>query len=388
MLTGRYLHRERLNEAFTQAELVADPRLGKVLDQILSRTIIEEAQDRIQSAPELKREVESLLLSLRQSGGDSGPTYPPPRDPVPPPVPVERTGTIISAYQSAASDLSRGDATTIRLKFDRAQQIFLISWVDLLEERKAQLPVQSAAVARSLIDAQHEAVALTLLVSRMDALDLYADVHKLLESILQSTNDISGYPAVLGIPHVLAGFLYMTAAVNAFMNESWRVLKALLHRRFEWYYQSGRPLYNYGFGMTYFFHSEALGREASKSHDLFRELLSHSSISEVMGRKPEAIVDAYLQTHMLMCMRAAQLSMGTEPLQVFADFGRFYGGRVLPVIDRIYADREYGESVAAMFGETRQHWLAQVNQRMQFMHEHYWGGSRFWWESIKTWEPR
>ena len=60
MLTGRYLYREKLEEAFSEGELERDKRLNIIQQQILARTIIEDSASRIQSARELLEAVESL----------------------------------------------------------------------------------------------------------------------------------------------------------------------------------------------------------------------------------------------------------------------------------------------------------------------------------------
>jgi serine/threonine protein kinase len=69
MLTGRYLYREKLPEAFHEGELDRDKRLNVIRQQILARTIMEEPASRIQSAEELLEAVEEMLNSLRRLPG-------------------------------------------------------------------------------------------------------------------------------------------------------------------------------------------------------------------------------------------------------------------------------------------------------------------------------
>jgi serine/threonine protein kinase len=66
MLTGRYLYREKLLEAFSEGELDKDRRLKVIRQQVLERTIIEDPASRIQSARELLEAVEEMLNSLRR----------------------------------------------------------------------------------------------------------------------------------------------------------------------------------------------------------------------------------------------------------------------------------------------------------------------------------
>jgi serine/threonine protein kinase len=65
MLTGRYLYREKLAEAFSEDELANDKRLGVIHQEILAKTVIEDPAARIQSAHEVLRIVEEMLSSLR-----------------------------------------------------------------------------------------------------------------------------------------------------------------------------------------------------------------------------------------------------------------------------------------------------------------------------------
>lgn len=67
MITGRTLSREKLSEAFSDAELHEDPRLKIIHDQILSRTILEDPARRVQTAGELLAVASEILKSIRRS---------------------------------------------------------------------------------------------------------------------------------------------------------------------------------------------------------------------------------------------------------------------------------------------------------------------------------
>jgi serine/threonine protein kinase len=65
MLTGRYLLRERLDKAFLPDEIQREPRLKMILDEVLSRCIVEESGARIQNGGELLALCQRLRTSFR-----------------------------------------------------------------------------------------------------------------------------------------------------------------------------------------------------------------------------------------------------------------------------------------------------------------------------------
>jgi len=65
MLTGRYLLSERLDKAFLPHEIQRDPRLQMMLDEVLSRCIIEEPGARLQNGGELLQLCKRLRTSFR-----------------------------------------------------------------------------------------------------------------------------------------------------------------------------------------------------------------------------------------------------------------------------------------------------------------------------------
>jgi serine/threonine protein kinase len=65
MITSRYLYREKLSEAFTNEELAKDERLKVIRDDLLARTIIENRDERIQSATQLLEISGGMLNAFR-----------------------------------------------------------------------------------------------------------------------------------------------------------------------------------------------------------------------------------------------------------------------------------------------------------------------------------
>jgi hypothetical protein len=283
--------------------------------------------------------------------------------------------------------LARGGWKEASLRFDEAQREFETSWNNVYEEFKNK-PREAPIAAGKLIASQPLATALTLAMARSDTTELFGRFKRFLEDILRRTEGTSGYPAVLGIPHVEAGFLYMTASVMALHWGAWGLFEKLLGVQLEWYYQSGRPIFNYPFDLPYLFHSEALGREASKVHDFFRSELAQPDLLSATGLTGERMLDVYVQTQMLMCLKVAQLREKGEVVSIWPDFGRFYAERVTRLLDRLYQDPDYAKGVLRGFHEDAETFFLRLNDRLNLIHSVFWSGSPYFYESVGSWEPR
>ncbi len=300
---------------------------------------------------------------------------------------MENSEPVTQQFSQASQLLVRGGWKEASLHFDEAQREFETAWIRIYEEF-GNKPQEAPIAARKLIASQPLVTALTLAMARSDSVELFGRFKRFLEFILRKTERTSGYPAVAGIPHVQAGFLYMTASVMAFHWEAWSLFEKLLTTKFEWYYQSGRAIFNYPFDLPYFFHSEALGREASKTHDFFRKELAEPELVSVTGLAGDSMLDSYVQTQMLMCLKVAQIREKEELVSIWPDFGRFYGERVTRLLDRAYQDREYARGLLLAFNEDADTFFMRLNDRLRLIHSVFWGGSPFFYESLGSWEPR
>ncbi len=296
-------------------------------------------------------------------------------------------GKLFLDFSGASRLLARGGWKRVGLQFDEAQREFETAWSSTYEEF-GDKPQEATAASKKLIDGQPLATALVLAMARSDSIEVFGRFKRFLESMLKVTERLSGYPAVRGIPHVQAGFLYMTASVMALHWEAWGILEKLLTSKIEWYYQSGRAIFSYPFDTPYFFHSEALGRSATKLHDFFRVELAAPDIVEATSLRGDGIIDAYVQAQMLMSLRAAQLHESGETVRIWPDFGRFYGDRVVRLIDRAYADPEFGAGLLRAFGENKEMFFSRLNGRLQIIHSEFFKGAPFFYESLGSWEPR
>ncbi len=294
---------------------------------------------------------------------------------------------LLTDFSRISHQLASGGSKQVSLEFDEARREFDVAWKDVYEEFGSR-PQETESASRSLIDKQPLAAALTLAMARTDSVEVFGRFKRYIEAVLISTERLSGYPAVRGIPHVHAGFLYMTASVMALHWEAWGVLEKLLNSKLEWYYQSGRAIFSHPFDLPYFFHSEAFMRRADKAHDFFRERLAQPDFAEVTQLSGDRLLDAYTQAQMLMTLRVIQLREKGESPMIWADFGRFYAERVIRLIDRAYADPEFGTGLLRAFGEDKKTFFSQLNNRLNVIQSDFSKAPQFLYTSLSSWEPR
>jgi serine/threonine protein kinase len=371
MLTGRYLVRERLDKAFQPDEFAREPRLQVILDELLSRCILEDPAERIQTGGELLDVCQRLLTAFRNPSGNGG---------------SSNGGTVRKQYD-VFTQVFAGDARQASLVFDELQEGLRTGWLALharVESKHDAAPTAAEAYVRT----QVAPLAASLALARVDAVTLFPNLKRLLEFTTELTTGVAGYSAIAAIPQVEAGFLYMATSVFALHHEAWNVLEKLLSAKFKWTYQSARVHHSFGFHHPYFFHSEALQREADRHNDLFRSVLLEPAIVDVTRLEKEQLLDVYAQTDFLMSLRAAQIEGNGDSASRWADFGRFYDSRVTPLLDRMHDDAEYAAGVLRAFGESRDEFESKLNGRLQYIRQHFFSGAQFLYSSIRVWNPR
>lgn len=394
MLTGRFLTRERIAEAFLPAEVDRDARLATIKARILEAAVVEDPVARIKDIPTLVKIIDEL-----RNGA-------PPHEDVPPPVPPAgpqgdepnqpkhsvttpeggNQPPVVTSYTAELRRVASNNPTNFSLGFDAERLAFTDLWSSIYQRVQGH-PRQSGEAVIQLIDAATDVTGRTLALARTDSGHLFLPWKRFLEFVLRSSEGRSGYAAVFTVPHVLAGFQYMAASVAALQFESWSVFTRLLNDKFEWYYQSGRPLYSYGFSLSYFFHPEALNRDAAKVHDLFREVLCRPEFLRILTISKEDLLDRYVQVQLAQSLRGAQAEEAGEDGGLWPDFGRFYAHRAIPLLDRINSDPDYSSGFLGAFHEDKREFFQRINLRLHWAQQRF-ANSQYMWESIATWEPK
>lgn len=384
MLTGRILYREELDGAFTDSELALDTRYAQIRERILAKTILRDPGSRIQSAKELRDIAKELLgHDGSQSGMTGNGTDPTTKSST---APRQEVRSELEAFTEYSESLSEGKLGPAKLEFDKLNARFVGVWGSIHESIRGK-PKEARHAAAKLIAEQPRATALFLATARFDQQELFRQLKRFLEFVLRSSERQSGYPAVITVPHLQAGFLYMATSLVALHFESWNIFRSLLTEKLEWYYQSGKPLFSYGHLLAYFFHSEALGRAGTETHDFYRVSLDADPIVKSLGLSGDTLLDEYLQLQFIMSLRGAQLiEQGDSGHPLWPDFGRFHGFRIEPLLQRMYHDSAYSKKLLEIFGETRDIFFARLNSRL-FLLSKKLRGSNFVWDSLESWEP-
>ena len=376
MLTGRYLYRERLYEAFTEAELASEHRLSVIHDEVLSKTIIEEPAHRIQSAAELSDACRAVLDQFRNVGSVAT-------------APNGMQATELQRlYNEYVHDFTAADSRRVSLRFDEVRHHIREYW-RALRVRIESEPARSAEATEELIRSQSNALAATLALSRLDAADVFSQFKRLLEFTTDLSEGQGGYVAVSSVPQPQAGFLYMTAATLALHHQSWTLFEQLLTTRFKWVYQSANTFFSHGFEHPYFLHSDALGGDGAKHHDMYRGILVSADVVNVTQLEKEQLVTAYVQAQFVMCLKGAKLAEeGEQAIMMWADYGRFYGDRVVPLLEQTYHDPTYAAGLLSALGESREEFFAKLNERLRYIARSFFGGGRYLYASLHAWHPR
>jgi serine/threonine protein kinase len=384
MLTGRYLFREMLEEAFRPQEMEKDPRLAIILEKILSRTVVLDSNQRIQNAQDLLEITDELITQFK------GQIANPPKTSTTPVTPLSsadsQNGKISESYHETIKYLDLGKLDLIRIQFDTHRKSLRETYEALWSSIKDNYG-RAPEAAIEFMKSQPRLTGMVLALVRLNKKEFFQDFKGLLEYITTLSREKSGYMAIISVPYVYAGFLYMSASVIALFFQSWDIVYDLLNSKFEWYYQSGRPLYSYGFNHSYFFHPEALQTNAAKTHDLFRDELSNPEILNVLGIDKDELFNAYLQMQMIMSLKTVKVLENESVFPVFPDFGRFNGYRVLKLLDKAYNDRSFAEGICKSFNETPEEWFSKLNERLAIVRRWFKDASYFW-SSIDSYEPR
>jgi len=299
------------------------------------------------------------------------------------PIETAKPDRVALAFQATVDLVGREEADSLTLRFDQLAQDFDQSWTVVVQSSIGQAGFSTTDLAMRLIESNSSAAGTTLGIMRLDVESALRDWKRLLERMLLTTQQGAGLESFLSLPGVPAGFLYMAASIAALHWGSWRVLRRLLSDKFEWYYLSGRPNFDFGFHLAYFFHSEAMNRDGPKTHDFYRKVLSQPAYPAIFGFRGEDALDVYVQAQMVHCLRSAQEVEKGHRHSMWADFGRFGEIRVLKLLDRIYNDTEFARGFCGCFDESPDAWKQKLDNRIDFIRRYYFQGAPYSWDSIE-----
>lgn len=379
LLTGRHLFRENLSEAFYESELSSDGRLKLILEKILSKSVVLEPSERFRSVDDYIEAVKSI--------GTLSPSFTNELAPAESKIEKDeardtkgsetKRDDIHAVYARYTNLLAENKLNLVKLAFDESKRLFKEYW-DPLRKAIEKSPQEARRASSELLMNQPKAASLTLAIARFDAIELFDEHKSLLEYILLSSEAQGGYETINEIPHTLAGFLYMLGCSASLHYRSWNLLRKFINTEYEWYYQSRKPNYSLGIGLTCFFHPMAFEGKGSESHDFFRSSMMAPVYEHIFLINTENISELYLQAQLLVSLRAAKEILNGNDIRFWADFGRFDSYRLLPFLQRISQNNDYCRGVSSLFDETPEEWKQNFNPRLDILRSQRFGGPFFW----------
>ena len=149
--------------------------------------------------------------------------------------------------------------------------------------------------------------------------------------ILKLGEGRSGYVVFTTIPEIVVADIISSIGINCIAREDLTPLEKLLYTPVPSDYEKSKPLYLF----DNIYYCDAVGRNSTKVHDHIRELLaSYSWITELAPKlETSKILDYSLQLNFLI---TTLLYLNNTDL--WADFARFEGRRIKPLIDLIAND--------------------------------------------------
>jgi hypothetical protein len=293
-----------------------------------------------------------------------------------------------SAFKSFVDSIDSREIGRIKSRLEQLRARFVESWRSTYDEKK-QNPHQATEILQRELDDNRELFSLILATGRRNETELFRPIKKTIEYVLTASDGLGGYASVLGVPHAAAGFYYCALTTVALDNESWKLLHECLNTKFEWSQSRSHNIFQFGFNLSPFFHSDVFGRDAAKCHDFFRGNFMNPDVLQTLDREWEDLFDSYVQAQFLMSLRSAQeRQKGNLDSRIWADFGRFHDYRIGRLLDRAYWDPEVGEGIARCFEESRDEFFDRLNSRLGTIRQDFWGGgSGYFYDSVTQWVP-
>lgn len=380
MLTGRHLFRENLDEAFTNGELEHDNRLVYILDELLSKSIIESIDQRFSSINEFLEALNRIdARQLPKSAKYNKKTETQSQSETKDQINFQKSEEEITLrlYDQFSNFIANGQIRSIKLWFDKAQRKFTEDWSSL-RQLIEKTPSESRSASKRLVELQTIPRSLTLALSRFDEIELFQDHKSLIEFILRTSENYDGYESVNEVPHTLAGYIFLLACSSCLHFRSWKTLRELISTKYEWFYQSKSPMYSFGASHILFFHSNAFEGKGGELHDFYMSEMVRQPTEKILNINSEEIRNLYLQTQLLLSLKVAKEIQNGNELKFWADFGRFGGYRLTTFLERIKKNREYCEGISSVYSEAPEAWQDAFNERITLLRTQRFGGPYHW----------
>lgn len=196
--------------------------------------------------------------------------------------------------------------------------------------------------------------------------------------LLELTKNRSGLIALMAIPEMIIVELIYLVGVISLGRNNLKPFDILLKTRV-WDY-SGRDngpemliCYNH------IHYCRALGGTATKVNDHIREVLkSYQWIKELAPKTEDKTDDFQLQANFLLTFLAKKNNRS-----IWADFGRWYPNRIMPLVQKIKYDDEMRAKIASLFDVENTEIRDVISELFSKVGREEFGGGGMFWESIE-----
>jgi hypothetical protein len=191
--------------------------------------------------------------------------------------------------------------------------------------------------------------------------------------LLQLGREKSGLVALINIPEIVLVDIVYCIGVIALANNRIEILEALLNTKV---YDADSNRYA-KFCSKYDIHyAKSLGGRATDVGDHVRKMLENnrwlaSLCPQIMGRETEY----QLQVNLLLGMFNYR-----NELPLWADYGRFYGNRVMPLAARIRDDEIFRSKIAKFLGMEENEVIGFMKEYLGIAQKKFYSG--YFWHSI------
>jgi hypothetical protein len=196
--------------------------------------------------------------------------------------------------------------------------------------------------------------------------------------LLELTKNRGGLIALIAVPEMIIVELIYLIGVISLAKNNIKPFEILLKTRV-WDY-SGRDnkpemlIYH-----TYIHYCRALGGTATKVNDHVREVLkSYKWIKELAPKAENKTDDLQLQVNFLLTILAKKYNRS-----IWADFGRWYSHRIMPLIQKLKYDEEMRTKIASLFDVKDTEIRDLISQLFSKVGREEFGGGGMFWESIE-----
>lgn len=292
----------------------------------------------------------------------------------------KKQSDIVEKTISFVINTSKGDQSS-KLEFDRFAlglgKHVLKKWESIFKNEGGTVQDVPDAVARLEAEA-YQLFVLTAVVGAFGNKEQVQVIAEICGDLIKTTRDKSGVIALIHVPEVLVVYIEYLLTLTAIATVDFSRLKSFMATKvYGIRYDIEPPT------MCSLYHNHytsALGGYANKVADYIRGGLSKMDwVKKVHPRLDSSDFESLmLQANFVLVLVHVHSGFRAWP-----DFARFYGTRILPLVERIKYDSSYEKAFADLLGIEQKDVRKKLIEHVQQLRRDGLGGE-YWWNSIEA----